>query len=175
MIRMVYWYYRCCRLKSNDTFRYKTTEVERKLTKGLLSQREKISKQIGPKPNKITIINRYRNTWFKDVWNVISELLFVAICGESGFGITFDPPAIDHDYDFIVNGYPVQVKSSNKSYGSFRAATDAKKKNRGDVDDNRIKYDLVINKVLDTIHDNTSSIDDALEQGAKFVEPSKLR
>ena len=169
---MIYW---GCRLKTNDTFRYKTTEVKRKFTKGLLSQREKISKQIGPKPNKITIINRYRNTWFKDVWNVISELLFVAICGESGFGITFDPPAIDHDYDFIVNGYPVQVKSSNKSYGSFRAATDAKKKRKGDVDDNRIKNDLVINKVLDTIHDNTSSIDDALEQGAKFVEPSKLR
>jgi hypothetical protein len=142
-------------LKTNDTFRYKTTEVKRKLTKGLLSQREKISKQIGPKPNEITIINRYRNIWFKDVWNVTSELLFAAICGESGFGITFDPPTIDHDYDFIVNGYPVQVKSSNKSYSSFSAATDAKKKRKGDVDDNRIKYDLVINKVLDTIHDNT--------------------
>jgi hypothetical protein len=136
---------------------------------GLLNQREKISKQLGPNANEITIINRYRNTWFKDVWNVTSELLFAAICGESGFRITFDPYAIDHDYDFIVNGYPVQVKSSNKSYSSFSAAADAKKKRKGDVDDNKVKYDLAINKVLHTIDDNTSSIDDALEQGAKIV------
>jgi hypothetical protein len=42
LLRVVYWYYKCSRV--SESFKFKTTEVKRKLTKGLLNQREKIGK-----------------------------------------------------------------------------------------------------------------------------------
>lgn len=41
---LVYWYYRCSLLKSQDSFKYKTTEVKRKLSKKLLKKRERINR-----------------------------------------------------------------------------------------------------------------------------------
>ena len=111
----------------------------------------------------------YRNTWFINVWDVTSEMLLAAVCGESEFDITFDSHSTKHDYDFIANGYPVQVKTPNKPYGSFQAAVDAKKKRKKDVDDSKITYDLVVNDILNLINHNIGSIDDALTQGAKIV------
>jgi hypothetical protein len=96
MLRLVYWYYRCYLLKSNNTFKHKRSEVKKKLTKGLLKQREKISKQMSIDTDYVSVLNtlalnwediisrskskvidqelrqtseRYRIAWFKDVWN----------------------------------------------------------------------------------------------------------
>ncbi len=57
VLRLAYWFYRCSRLNSNDSFKYKITEVKRKLTKGLLNQREKINRQLSHHTNNITIVN----------------------------------------------------------------------------------------------------------------------
>ena len=135
LLRLVYWYYRCKTL--SDTFKYKTTEIKKKLTRGLLNQREKLSKQsdanvddtvklntlildwehaiplVAPNTELWNKSQNYRITWFKDVWNVTSELLLAGVCGDSNFKVTFEPPSTTQDYDFIINGYPAQVKSLN--------------------------------------------------------------
>ena len=44
VLRLVYWYYRCSLLQSQDSLKYKTTEVKRKLSKRLLKKRERINR-----------------------------------------------------------------------------------------------------------------------------------
>jgi hypothetical protein len=195
MLRLVYWYDRCYLLQSNDTFKHKRSEVKRKLTRGLLKEREKISKQMSIDANNVLntlVLNwediisrfkskvidqelrqtseRYRTAWFKDVWNVTSELLFAALCGESGFTITFEPSSKDHDhdYDFVMNGYPVQMKSLNVS-GSIESAVDKMKQRKQSVDKGEVTYDYVVQKIIDAIRDNIDEVEYALEQRAKII------
>jgi hypothetical protein len=112
----------------------------------------------------------YREDWFKNIWSITSELLLAALCMESGFDITFEPLSkqSEHDYDFIVDAYPVQVKTPNKPY-PIKAFVDAKKKRKRDVDDNKITRDVVVNGILESIANNIGSIDEALSQGATIV------
>jgi hypothetical protein len=195
MLRMVYWYYKCYLLQSNDTFKHKRSEVKKKLTKGLLKQREKISKQMSIDTDYVSVLNtlalnwediifrfkskvidqelrqtseRYRIAWFKNVWNVTSELLFAAVCGESGYTITFEPSSNDHDYDFLMNGYPVQMKSLNIS-DSLDSAVDKLRERKRSVDSGEITYEYVVQKILDAIRDKISEVEDALEQGARII------
>jgi hypothetical protein len=167
ILRLVYWYYRCSLLKSHDTFKYKTTEVKRQLIKGLLNRREKINRQLDADVIDTTILNtflsnwesilknlrkdttsrneldksaNYRMQWFKVVWNLSHELLLAANCGEHAFNVTFDNPSQDpqhHDYDFIVNDYPVQVKSLNTL-----SPINSKQKRKEAVNDGIITKDL---------------------------------
>jgi hypothetical protein len=194
ILRLVYWYYRCSLLKSHDSFKYKTTEVKRKLIKRLLKKREIINMQLDANASDSTVLKTllsdwesrlthlrnnkstqkesdepgiYRTEWFKAVWNITSELLLAAICGENGFNVTFDTPSQDpqdHDYDFIVNDYPVQVKSLNTL-----SPVNSKQKRKQAVDDGIVTYDLVITKILNTVTNNIDSIDHALKQGAKII------
>ena len=197
MLRLLYWYYRCHLLQSNDTFKHKISEIKKKLTKRLLKQREKISKEMSIDANYVSILNtlvlnwediisgfktnvvdqellqkseRYRIAWFKDVWNVTSELLFAALCGERGFTVTFEPSSKDedHDYDFLMNGYPVQMKSLNVS-DSLYSAVDRLRRRKISVDRGEITYDYVIKRILDAIRYNISEVEDALEQGARII------
>jgi hypothetical protein len=135
-LRLVYWYYRCKNL--TNSFIHKGKEVRHKLTKGLLKQRERISRQLDADANENIKLNnlasdwemtllqnnvskkelrdqadKYRQEFFKDIWNVTSELLFAGVCGDNGFDIAFVPASNQHDFDFIVNGYPAQIKSLN--------------------------------------------------------------
>jgi hypothetical protein len=195
MLRLVYWYYRCYLLQSNYTFKHKRSEVKKKLTKGLLKQIEKISKQLSIDTDYVSVLNtlalnwediisrlkskvidqellqtseRYRIVWFKDVWNVTSELLFAAVCGESGYTITFEPSSNDHDYDFLMNGYPVQMKSLNIS-DSLDSVVDKLRERKRSVDSGEITYEYVVQKILGTIRDKISEVEDALEQGARII------
>ena len=47
-----------------------------------------------------------------------------AVCAENNFNVTFQtlPKYRGHDYDFIINGYPTQVKSINVSSDFQKAA-----------------------------------------------------
>jgi len=190
-LRLVYWYYRCHLLQSNDTFKHKISEIKKKLTMGLLKQREKISKQVDIDANLNTFLVRwegivlrfrnealdqqllqtlekYRTTWFKAVWNVTSELLFAALCAENGFIVTFAPSSSDHDYDFLISEYPVQIKTQNVSF-SLVSAVDMMRQRKQLVDRGEITYEYVIQKVLEAIRYNFSEVEDALEQGAKII------
>jgi hypothetical protein len=161
-LRLVYWYSSCKHL--TDSFRHKGNEVRYKLTKGLLNQREKINKQFDGDLNENTtalneavsewetmfkdkvsnrdILDRadaYRQQFNKDIWNVTSKLLLAGFCGVSGFDISFVPPSKEHDYDFIINGYPVQVKSLNTP-DFVSAMAIAKRQRKDNVDSNQITY-----------------------------------
>jgi hypothetical protein len=194
VLRLIYWFYRCSLLKCNDSFKYKTTEVKGKLIKGLLKKRERINRQLDANASDSTILKTllsdwelrlndlrnnkstqkeldepgvYRTEWFKAVWNITSELLLAAICGENGFNVTFHTPhqdSQDHDYDFIINDYPVQVKSLNTL-----SPINSKQKRKQAVDDGIITHGLVITKILNIITNNIDSINGALKQGAKIV------
>jgi hypothetical protein len=188
MLRFVYWYYKCSR--ASESFKFKKTEIQRQLTKGLLNQREKIGRKLDAEDNDALIdsllsdlesiisgiikksINQelkvqeenYRNAWFKAVWNMTSELLFTGICAENDFNVTFASPLPD----FIVDGYPVQMKSLNTPY-DFQSLADAKRLRKEHVDAGNITYELVVKMILDAIHSKLDEIDNALERGAEIV------
>jgi hypothetical protein len=51
--------------------------------------------------------------WFKDVSSINAELMFAGICHTTGHEISFEPPHDKlHDYDFLINGIPAQVKAN---------------------------------------------------------------
>ena len=90
------------------------------------------------------------------------------ICGESGYTITFEPSSNDHDYDFLMNGYPVQMKSLNIS-NSLDSAVDKLRERKRSVDSGEITYEYVIQRILGAIRDKISEVEDALEQGARII------
>lgn len=200
IFRLVYWYWRCGLIESEDTFRFKAEEVKEKLTIGLLNTREKIIKLLDTNedandfnfvqaltsdwrtiiPSSESSNNRkllkesskYMGTWFTNVWNVTSELLLAVVCADNGFIVKFDssPNEKDHDYDFIVDGLPVQVKSSNKSYDSIQAMRDVKQSRKNDVNSEAITQNSVRNMILDTISNKISSLEKAVnKQKAKII------
>jgi hypothetical protein len=101
---------------------------------------------------------------------VTSEFLFAAVCYENDFKVTFQtlPKEKGHDYDFIVDGYPVQVKSLNTPFDT-RSLANVKRSRKESVDKNKITYDIVMKMILDAIQNQLDEIDDALEKGAKIV------
>jgi hypothetical protein len=143
------------------------------LIKGLLNQREKIEKQIHSENNTIgknTLVpqlesvilgfiknpvnlelkqksENYRDAWFKAVWNLTSELLFASICAENDLTVTFAPPPPD----FIVDEYPVQVKSLNTPYDDPIVLAKAKILRKQLVDSSQITFDSVLKMILDAI------------------------
>lgn len=186
LLRLVYWYYKSSLV--SESFRFKRIEIKQQLIKGLLNEREKIEKQIDAAENGIIQMNalvsqlesvilgfiknpvnwelkqkskNYRDAWFKAVWNITSELLFAGICAENDFKVTFAPPPPD----FIVDGYPIQVKSLNIRYKLAEAKILRKKL----VDASQITFDSVITMILDAINNKLDEVDNALERGAKIV------
>jgi hypothetical protein len=100
---------------------------------------------------------------------VTSELLFAGICAENGFKVTFVlSQQQEYDYDFIVEGYPVQMKSLNTPY-DIQSFAYAKRSRKEFVDEGKITYELVLKMILDAIHNKLDQIDNALKRGAKIV------
>lgn len=183
ILRLVYWYYYC---KSLDaSFVYKKKEVRDGLIKGRLKNREGISSQLDAELNDEMVIDleslllknelqeeasKLRKEWFINTWNVTSELLFAGISGKNGFDVTFVPKSNTsrYDYDFVVDGFPAQVYSSNtpQSIESFIISEALRKSN---VEENKKDYDLAVSMVKDTLHNKSSEIDYKLEQGAKII------
>jgi len=89
----------------------------------------------------------YRDAWFKAAWNLTSELLFAGICAENDFKVTFAPTPPD----FIVDGYPIQVKSLNMPYDDAIELAEAKILRKKLVDVSQITSDSVIEMILDAI------------------------
>ena len=52
--------------------------------------------------------------WFKEISSIIAELMFAGLCYMTGHDISFEPPPHDrlHDYDFLIDRIPVQVKAN---------------------------------------------------------------
>ena len=195
LLRLVYWYYKSSLV--GESFKFKRTEIKEQLIRGLLNEREKIEKQIHAvedntlqmdalasqlgsvildfiksplNPDLKQKSEGYRIAWFKVVWNFTSELLFAAHSFESGFNVTFQtrPKEEGHDYDFIVEGYPVQMKSLNTPY-DFQSIAKVKQSRKKFVDEGKITNDLVIKMILNAIRKKLGEIDDALKKKAKIM------
>jgi hypothetical protein len=195
LLRLVYWYYKSSLL--SESFTTKRNEIRKQLIKGLLNKREKLEEQIDTSENDAILVDVlasqlesiylgfirnpldsklkqeskiYRNAWFKAVWNFTSELLFAGCSYESGFKVTFQtlPRKEGHNYDFIVNEYPVQMKSVNTPY-DIDSLADVKWSRKEAVDTDEITYDSVIEKIMGAVQNKIDEIDDALEKGARIV------
>lgn len=186
ILRLVFWYYRCKKL--TVSFIHKKKEARDGMVRRLLRRREEISSQLDTDltDNGIkTLVSNlesflvkngalqmeadmYRKQWFTNTWNVTSELLFAGVCGEKGFDVTFVPKSKTHDHDFVVNDFPVQVKSFNTPVLVGSMAT-SKLRRKSYVETDRVTYDLAINMVKEAIRDKSGELNSALKQGTKLV------
>ena len=57
--------------------------------------------------------NNYMYQWFKEVSSINAELMFAALCSLNGYAVSFVPSGDElHDYDFLINSIPAQVKAN---------------------------------------------------------------
>lgn len=133
LLRLCYWYYKCYKVDHPNFFKYKSIEVRRKLAQGILSnifeyatrvkytetevlgetEREFLSWLQQAPDTKFPV---YVEKLSEAVRNVTSELMLAGLCSYNGYKLLFDAcPSDDHDYDFLVNNIPVQVKTPNPS------------------------------------------------------------
>ena len=110
----------------------------------------------------------YRLQFNKDIWNVTSELLFAGYSGLSGFDIVFVPRLNRQDFDFVVAGFPIQVKSLNTPELVSSMAI-AKQHRKDKVESNEITYELALEMVLKAVRYKITELDDGLAQGAKII------
>jgi hypothetical protein len=122
-------------IAKNDTFPFKRKEIRGKLTRGLLSNVEEYKTTVEGEEFvddmedfreklKVGLINAKKRGKPQDgdfkkymreiptaVWRVTSELIFAGISNDAEYKICFDTPDKGHDYDFVVNDIPCQVKT----------------------------------------------------------------
>jgi hypothetical protein len=74
-------------------------------------------------------------------YHISSDLRSLIILSTTGASSTSRDNT--HDYDFILNGYPIQVKTLNIKYDSVTALRNVKQKRKRKVDNYAITQDLV--------------------------------
>jgi hypothetical protein len=194
LLRLSYWYNKCSSLiATNNTFFSKRKEIRGKLTRGLLSNIEEYKttvpdeeliddiKEFGKKLEAGLInakkgkpqddnFKKYMKEIPKAVWGVTSELIFTGLAIDHGYKVYFDIPGKGHDYDFIVNDIPCQVKTILLE----------EKDSEQDVRkiDNRISLlrigkkieeEEVRKEILDLLHKNKEDTKKAIEQGGRII------
>jgi hypothetical protein len=134
LLRFCYWYFKCSIRARNNTFLDKRDEIIKKLSDKLLSNVEvykntisfeeefpsdkkeflrKVSEKLAAlkddKPVKEEF-PKYMLQLLKSVYSVTSELIFAGLCSEN-YGLTFEPSGGGHDYDFVIDSVPCQIKT----------------------------------------------------------------
>jgi hypothetical protein len=139
LLRLCYWYHKCLQIDPDSFFRFKSRELRKKLAEGLLSNvtsygisvnddfagsneqefliwiQEAVKKAAPPKlsDEKFPI---YVEKLFEAIRSIISELMLAVLSNQDKSRTSFDScPSPDHDYDFLINDIPVQVKAFNAS------------------------------------------------------------
>jgi hypothetical protein len=137
-------------------------EFRKKLEAGLIN-----AKRGKPQDNDFKKYMKEIPTAF---WGVTSELIFAGQCNDDGYGIKFDIPSNGHDYDFIVNEIPCQVKtilSKEKNAEEYII----KMNNR--ITELRagkkIKKEEVKKEIFNLLYENHSDIRKAIEQGGRII------
>jgi hypothetical protein len=116
--------------------------------------------------------------WFKEVSSIIAELMFAALCAMNGYKISFvhhedDEDGESHDYDFLINGVPMQVKAyviyrSNK--GRVNKHLEETKQIIRKWDDRTLNIEDIKNSIINFVRiDYLAQIRKAIEQKARFV------
>jgi hypothetical protein len=139
LLRLCYWYCKCLQIPDSNFLQLKSPEVRRKLAKGLLSHiegyavktiddfsggtaeefltwlQETLDNAGIPKPPDKKF-GRYIQKLSEDTRSINSELMFATLSNCNKYKTTFDTaPEPLHDYDFLINNFPVQVKTFNSS------------------------------------------------------------
>ena len=139
LLRLCYWFKKCVQIQNSNFLQFKSPEVKRKLANGLLSNiedyatkvaddfpggtdeeflvwlQDSLNKAILPKPPDRNF-KIFMKKLSEDIRSINSELMFAALCNYNDYKISFDTSTgPDHDFDFLINSLPVQVKTFNPS------------------------------------------------------------
>jgi hypothetical protein len=106
----------------------------------------------------------------KAVWGVTSELIFAGLAINHGYKVYFDIPGKGHDYDFIVNDIPCQVKTilleeKNAEQDIRNIDNKISQLHIG----RKIEEEEVRREILDLLHKNKEIIKKAIEQGGRII------
>jgi hypothetical protein len=200
LLRLSCWYYKASMIAKNNTFASKRKEIRGKLTRGLLSDVEQYTTSVATadfiedmeefqKKLKDGLINAKKGKpqdedfkkFMEEVprvaWAVTSELIFAGMSSDAGYIMYFDVSGQGHDYDFIVNDIPCQVKTILLA----RNNTDQETK-KGEQETMRIRNrihqlstgkkieeDEVKKEILDLLRENSGAIEKAIEQGGRII------
>lgn len=192
LVRLVYWIYECSRFENFDS---KMEEIKCKLGKGLLKNfdKYKLSKSIDDitfnnelntliekqKLQQFTDVEKkqfanYMKNWFKESFGFNSELISSFLSSQTGFKIFFDKSNSSnfavpkHDYDYIIDTYPVQVKTytiykrhaevdeklSDKGLKKERLHLERMNEIKQNHLDNKLTWNQVQKEVIDSIISN---------------------
>jgi hypothetical protein len=193
LLRLSYWYSRFLNINTNNTFSSKRKEIRGKLTRSILFNLEKYTANVKEdnfignmhefekmvkvdllkvKEGKPTDKNfeKYMKELRKAMWAVISELVFAGICNDNGFTIRFDNQKNGHDYDFIVNNIPCQVKTittEDENAKQFFEKINSKiiELQRGKL----IEEKEIESEINNLVIENRKVVLKSIEQGAKII------
>ena len=184
LLRLSYWYLQCTRMDSSHTMHFKDAEIKEKLAEGLPDNIEKYKTSVEydyefptddeafrkwldntpatrVKPGK-PLDDGYSNRLNQlpiAVWGISTELMSAALSNQEGFNISFDrSPNDNHDYDFFVNGIPVQCKTFVKELEDIDAEY-VEPNNLSEVEE---KFDKLLKR-------ESARIEQAIKQGAKII------
>jgi hypothetical protein len=181
-------------MQGNNTFPSKRKEIRGKLTRALLTNVEKykttvkedepiddieefmkkmhegsINAQKG-KPQD----NDFKKYVKKDIpaafWGVNSELIFAGLCNDAGYSVKFDTPIGQHDYDFIVNEIPCQVKTILSTEKNIEEYTMKVNNMIAELRvGKKINEEKVKKEILNLLHENQEDIKKAIQQGGRII------
>jgi hypothetical protein len=193
LLRLGYWYYICSNLEGGKTFPSKRKEIRGKLSRKLLFHLdqykvsikgdfpeelqefvEKLNEAIPNSKNNAKSLDEDFPRYMKElptvVWSITSELMFAGISSKYGSKVTFDPHADEHDYDFIINGVPSQVKTIIPDESCSRVI-EQKINNRLKEWNNgrRIEQAGIEDEILSFLRENDGVVTKAIEQKVRII------
>lgn len=131
-------------------------------------------KEALPNNNETKLMyDRFMYQWFKEFSSVIAELRFAALSGEAGFEVSFEPSGGTHDFDFLINNIPIQVKA-NVIYRGDKARQrryiEEIKNTPASSNVNKLSGQIIVNQIIEYIKsDYLSQIKKSLEQKTKMI------
>jgi hypothetical protein len=110
----------------------------------------------------------YMKKLSEDIRSIISELIFAALSNSSYYKTSFDTsPGPDHDFDFLINSLPVQVKTFNPSEDIGKSIGKVEELERNQTLDFNSLQKLINDFLLDLTPIN--EMEKAIDQGALII------
>jgi hypothetical protein len=118
--------------------------------------------------------NDFKKYMKKDIpaafWGVNSELIFAGLCNDAGYSVKFDTPDSQHDYDFIVNEIPCQVKTILSTEKNIEEYTMKVNNMIAELRaGKKINEEEVKKEILNLLHENREDIKKAMQQGGRII------
>ena len=103
-------------------------------------------------------------------WGVNSELIFAGLCNDAGYSVKFDTPNGQHDYDFIVNEIPCQVKTILSTEKNIEEYTMKVNNRIAELHaGKKINEEEVKKEILNLLRENHKDIKKAMQQGGRII------